>query len=63
MGAKYKKVTNISSEDKTRLWPSKKVKEKQLKKYHQDAIVKIGDDNLCERCVYTGQDCLMHNNR
>jgi len=63
MGAKYKEVTNIFPEDKTRLWSFKKVKEKQLKKYHRKATVKIGGDNLCERCMYTEQDCLMHNSR
>lgn len=24
---------------------------------------KDGDDNLCERCVHTGQNCLIHNSR
>ena len=59
-GSKYKEVT---FRDKERQQPSKKTKEKQLGKYHRDIIVKMEDANLCERCVSTGQDCLVHHSR
>jgi len=51
--SKYKEITNISSKDEVRQKPSKKTKEKQPKRYHGDAIVKIGGDNHCERYVCT----------
>jgi len=58
-GAKHKEVVDIFSEDKTKLQFSKKAKEKQLKKYHSDIMVKIRDNNPCERYMYTRQDCLV----
>ena len=56
VGYKHKKV---ASRDEERHWPSKKAKEK----YHEVAIVKIGDANPCKRCVSTGQDCLVYYSR
>ena len=49
---KHKEVVNIFLEDKAGLQLFKKVKGKQLKKYCENAIVKIGDNNLYERCVH-----------
>jgi len=63
VGAKHKEIVDIFSENKARLQPSKKAKGKQLKKYYRNTTVKIGDNNLCERCIYTRQDCLVHNFR
>ena len=42
IGTKYKKIVNIFSENKARLWPSRKTKGKQLRKYHGNVTVKIG---------------------
>ena len=39
---------------------SKKARGKQLGKYHRGTAVKMGSANLCERCVYARQDCLIH---
>jgi len=60
MGYKYKEVT---IGDKDRQWPSKKTREKQPGKYRGDAAVKMGGANLYEKCVSTGQDCLVHHSR
>ena len=57
---KHKKIT---SKDKEEQWPSKKNKRKQPAKYYGDAGVKIGCINLCGRCVYARQDCLVHNSK
>jgi len=43
--------------------PSKKARGKQLGKYCGGATVKMGGANPCERCVSTGQDCLVHSSR
>jgi len=51
VGAKYKEVVNIFLEDKMELQPSKKTKEKQLRKYYGNTVIKMGGDNLCERCM------------
>ena len=56
MESKYKKVTTRDEEGQQ---PSKKVREK----YHGDATVKMGGSNLCERCVCTGQNCLVYPSR
>ena len=32
-------------------------------KYYGGAVVKMGGSNPCERCVCTGQDCLVHPSR
>ena len=50
VGSKHKKVT-IGDKEGQR--PSKKVREKQLGKYHGGAAVKMGGSNPCERCVCT----------
>ena len=63
VGAKHETIVNIFLNNKIRIYISKKKKEKQLRKYHRDAIVKIESDNLCERYVHTRQDCLVHNSR
>ena len=39
--SKHKKIATISSEDKVRWQFSKKIKEKQLRKYYSNATVKI----------------------
>jgi len=59
-GSKHREV---NSEEKKGQWPSKKTKRKQPGKYCRDARVKIGGVNPCERCMCTGQDCLVHNSR
>jgi len=56
VGSKCKEVT-IGDEKEQQ--PSKKARGK----YHGDATVKIGGSIPCERCVCTGQDCLMHPSR
>ena len=56
MESKYKKVTTRDEEGQQ---PSKKVRGK----YHRDAAVKMGGSNLCERCVCTGQNCLVYPSR
>jgi len=48
--SKYKKVT---TRNKERQRPSKKAKEKQQGKYCRSTTIKMGDANLCERCVST----------
>ena len=60
VGSKCKEIT---SGDEERHQPSKKAKEKQLGKYYRSTTVKMGDANLCERCVSTEQDCLVHHSR
>ena len=63
VGSKYKKITNISSENEVRLQPSKKVREKQPKKYCGNTVLKIEDNNLYKRYVYAKQDYLVYNLR
>ena len=60
VGSKRKKVTAGDEEGQ---WPSKKARGKQPGKYRRGAAVKMGGSNLCERCVYAGQDCLVHPSR
>jgi len=60
VGSKHKEVAAGDEEEQ---WPSKKARGKQLGKYHRGAAVKIGGFNPCERCVCTGQDCLVHPSR
>jgi len=55
-GSKYKEVT---TRDKEGQWPSKKTRGK----YCRGAIVKMEGTNPCERCVSTGQNCLVHFSR
>ena len=54
------KCKKIISEDEKEQWLPKKTKEKQLKKYYGDIVVKMGCINLCERYVCAGQNCLVH---
>ena len=60
MGPKHKKA---SPENDVNCQPSKKTKEKQPVRYQGDIRVKLRSANLCERCVYTRQDYLVHNSR
>jgi len=62
-GTKHKEINTIFSKDKVEQWPFKKNKEKQSRKYYGDTRIKTGGVNPCEKCVHTGQDCLMHNSR
>ena len=55
-GSKRKEVATGDEEGQ---WPSKKARGK----YHGGATVKIGGSIPCERCVCTGQDCLVHPSR
>jgi len=59
-GSKRKKVAAGDGEEQR---PSKKVRGKQLGKYHGGAAVKMGGSNPCERCVCARQDCLVHLSR
>jgi len=59
-GSKHK---DIAAKDEEEQQPSKKAREKQPGKYHEGAAVKMGGANPCERCVSTGQDCLVHSLR
>ena len=60
MGSKCKE---IAARDEEGQWPSKKTKGRQLEKYCRGAVVKMGDVNLCERCVSTRQSCLVYPSR
>ena len=60
MGSKRKEV---AAGDEKGQRPSKKTREKQPWKYCRGATVKMGGSNPCERCVCTGQDCLVHPSR
>ena len=60
VGSKHKKV---ATRDEKGQWPSKKARGKQLEKHCRGAAVKMGGANLCERCVCTGQDFLVHSSR
>ncbi len=53
------KCKEVAAGDKKGQWPSKKARGK----YHRGATVKMGDSNLWERYVCTGQDCLVHPSR
>ena len=53
------KCKEVANGDKERQQPSKKARGK----YCRGATVKMGGSNLCERCVYAGQDCLVHPSR
>ena len=56
-GSKCKEVATGGGEEQQL---SKKARGKQLGKYHGGAAVKMEGSNPCERCVCTGQDCLVH---
>ena len=57
------KRKEIAAGDEEEQWPSKKARGKQPGKYRGGAAVKMGGSNPCERCVCTGQDCLVHHSR
>ena len=59
-GSKCKEVTARDEEEQR---PLKKARGKQPGKYRGDAAVKMGGSNPYERCVYAGQDCLVHHSR
>ena len=59
-GSKCKEVATGDEEEQQ---PSKKARGKQPGKYRGGAAVKIGGATPCERCVCTGQDCLVHPSR
>jgi len=59
-GSKHKEVA-VEDEEEQR--PSKKARGKQPGKYHGGATVKMGGATPCERCVCTGQNCLVHPSR
>ena len=60
MGSKHKEVTAGDEEVQQ---PFKKARGKQLEKYRSGATVKMGGTTPYERCVCTGQDCLVHPSR
>ena len=53
------KCKEVATGDEKRQWPSKKARGR----YCGGTAVKMGDSNPCERCVCTGQDCLVHPSR
>ena len=57
------KCKEVASGDEEVQWPSKKARGKQPEKYHGGTAVKMGGSNPCERCVCTGQDCLVYPSR
>jgi len=57
------KCKEVAVRDKEMQWPSKKARGKQPGKYHRGAVVKMGGANLCKRCVYTRQSCLVYLSR
>jgi len=59
-GSKQKEV---AARDEEVQWPSKKARGKQPEKYRGGATMKMGGANPCERCVSTGQDCLVYLSR
>jgi len=59
-GSKRKEV---AARDEEGQWLSKKARGKQPGKYHGGAAAKMGGSNPCERCVCTGQDCLVYPSR
>jgi len=59
-GSKCKEVTAGDEEEQR---PPKKARGKQPGKYCGGAAVKMGGSNPYERCVCTGQDCLVHHSR
>ena len=56
VGSKHKEVATGDEEVQR---PSKKAR----RKYRGGAAVKMGGSIPCERCVCTGQDCLVHPSR
>ena len=60
VGSKYKEA---AFRDKKRQWLSKKARKKQPRKYYRGTAVKMGDANLCKRCVSARQNCLVYHSR
>jgi len=60
VGSKHKEAAVGDEEEQ---WPSKKARGKQPGKYCGGAAVKMEGAIPCERCVCTGQDCLVHPSR
>ena len=60
LGSKCKEV---AAGDKKKQQHSKKARGEQPGKYCRGAAVKMEGANPCERCVCTGQDCLVHLSR
>jgi len=60
VGSKHKEVTAGDGKGQQ---PSKKARGKQLGKYYGGTTVKMGGANPYERCVSTGQDCLVYSLR
>ena len=46
-----KKILEIFLEDKIQLLSLKKVKKKQIKKFYEKNVMKIEDENLCNKYV------------
>jgi len=63
MKTKRKEILEIFSKYKIILWPVKKLKEKQTKKYYRNNVVNIEDKTSCKRCVYAKHKCLAHYSR
>ena len=59
-GSKHKEVAAGGEEEQR---PSKKARGKQLGNYRGGATVKMEGATPCERCVCTGQNCLVHPSR
>jgi len=57
------KCKEVTARDKEGQWLSKKARRKQPGKYCRGATVKMGGANPYERCMSTGQDCLVHHSR
>jgi len=59
-GSKHKEIATGNEKVQR---PSKKARGKQLGKYCGGVAVKIGGSNPYERCVCTGQDCLVYSSK
>ena len=57
------KCKEIAARDEEEQQLFKKAKGKQQVKYYGGAAVKMEGVNLCERYIYTRQDCLVHLSR
>jgi len=57
------KCKEVAAGDEEEQQPSKKARGKQPGKYCRGAAVKMGGATPCERCVCTGQNCLVHPSR
>jgi len=57
------KCKEVAVRDEEVQRPSKKARGKQPGKYCGGATVKMGNATPYKRCVYTGQNCLVHPSR